>query len=55
MKNKNPCDFFRFFSKQKPDKPVQIKPQEISYMLPATFEVCIDLLYRTNILIFRAK
>ncbi|XP_076811016.1 deoxynucleoside triphosphate triphosphohydrolase SAMHD1-like isoform X2 [Clavelina lepadiformis] len=40
MKGENPCDQFRFYSKENPDIPYQIRREEISHMLPDTFQDC---------------
>ena len=37
MNKNNPCDQFRFYSKQNPDIPYQIRREEVSHMLPDTF------------------
>ena len=39
MKDRNPCDHFRFFSKDKPNKPYLIRRQDLSGMLPGSFQV----------------
>nr|CAB3265854.1 deoxynucleoside triphosphate triphosphohydrolase SAMHD1 [Phallusia mammillata] len=45
MKRKNPCDEFRFYSKSNPNKPYRIRREEVSEMLPNTFEDCEILVY----------
>ena len=45
MKRENPCDQFWFYTKDEPDKPIRIKREEISHMLPETFEVRHLILY----------
>lgn len=46
--NKNPIDCVYFYSKEKPDKPFRLKEEQVSHMLPKTFEEQCIRLYIKN-------
>uniref|UniRef100_H2YZ84 Uncharacterized protein n=1 Tax=Ciona savignyi TaxID=51511 RepID=H2YZ84_CIOSA len=41
MNTKNPCDKFMFYSKNQPTKPYYIRKEEVSVMLPNSFQDCV--------------